>query len=836
MLNCKSIKYLFPFIDKIKRTFNSIMMNKLKALVCVIIPILLAYALNTKFGNTPPLLKFLNPFTGFWQNAENKAISSKTNLALKGTQQNVDIAFDDRMIPHIFAQNDHDVYYAQGYVTAMHRLWQMDFQTRYAAGRLSEVVGKKAIELDRYQRRMGMVYGAEKSLEGMMADPKSKEMILAYTAGINAYIHSLNTAKLPLEYKILDFKPEDWTPLKCALLLKQMSAVLAMGSDEFYMTNIRKKFGTEVVKDLFPDYPFKEDPIIPVGTKWDFKPLPIPTPPAAFTEMNTANIKTQEKIEGIGSNNWAISGAKTLSGSPILANDPHLDLTLPSIWYQIQLHAPGLNAYGVSLPGAPGIVIGFNQNIAWGVTNVAADVLDFYQIKFKDNTHKSYWYDNQWKNTSTRLEKIKILGEKTEVDTVFYTHHGPVVYLQKPKDFSKAANVPIGNALRWIAHEKSNELKTFYLLNRGKNYNDYRTALTYYTAPAQNFVFASADNDISITANGKFPLKWKDQGKFILDGTDPKNDWQGWIPASQNPTVKNPPRNFVSSANQSSTDQTYPYYINWEFSPYERGKRINDRLTAMTKATADSIRLMQTDSYSIYAQNILPYILPLVDQPSLNATQKEAFRITSGWNKYYGAESVGASVFDLWTKRLMFNIWNDEFTVDAVPMRFPSRDRTVQLIQKEPNSKWFDNINTPAKETLNDAVNEAFKYACDSLERKYGAISMEWAWANVKHSNVPHLAKIPGFGSKVLMTGGGKMTINALSETNGPSWRMVIELGKNPKGHGVFPGGQSGNPGSRFYDNMIDTWASGKLYDLYFMQSPNDPTAKIISTLKITKK
>ncbi|MBC8994895.1 penicillin acylase family protein, partial [Micromonospora chalcea] len=149
-------------------------------------------------------------------------------------------------------------------------------------------------------------------------------------------------------------------------------------------------------------------------------------------------------------------------------------------------------------------------------------------------------------------------------------------------------------------------------------------------------------------------------------------------------------------------------------------------------ATADSIRLMQTDAYSIYAQNILPYILPLVDQPGLNATQKEAFRITSGWNKYYGAQSVAASIFDLWTKRLMFNIWNDEFTVDAVPMRFPSRDRTVQLIQKEPNSKWFDNVNTPAKETLNDAVNEAFKYACDSLERKYGAISMEWAWANVK--------------------------------------------------------------------------------------------------------
>ncbi|SMC98962.1 penicillin acylase family protein [Pedobacter nyackensis] len=810
-------------------------MNKIKASICIIVPILLAYALNTKFGNVPPVLKFLNPFTGFWQNAERTTVKANNEISLKGTIENVDIAFDDRMIPHIFAQNDHDLYYAQGYITAVHRLWQMDFQTRFAAGRISEVVGKKAIELDRYQRRMGMVYGAENSLEGMMADPKSKEMILAYTEGINAYIKSLSPSKLPVEYKILDFKPEAWTPIKCALLLKQMSAVLAMGSDEFYMSNIRNKFGTDVVKDLFPDYPFKEEPIIPVGTKWDFKPLPIPAAPLT-DETATAAIKTKQKEEGIGSNNWALSGAKTASGLPMLANDPHLDLTLPSIWYQIQLHAPGVNAYGVSLPGAPGIIIGFNKDIAWGVTNVAADVLDFYQIKFKDDTHKDYWYNNQWKKTSSRLETISIRGDKDVTDTVRYTHHGPVVYLQKVKGFSKANNIPVGNALRWIAHDKSNELKTFYLLNRGKNYDDYRNALTFYTAPAQNFIFASAENDIAITANGKFPLKWKNQGKFILDGSDPKSDWQGWIPSSQNPTVKNPPRGFVSSANQSSTDPSYPYYINWEFSPYERGKRINDRLKVMEKATADSLIKMQTDSYSIHAQNILPTILAMVNKLDLNATQKEALRFVSEWNKYYEAKSLAASVFDIWTKRLQFDIWDDEFTIANIPMRYPSRNRTVQLILKEPNSKWLDNINTPARETLADLVNEAFKFSCDSLERKYGPIGKSWAWANLKHTNIPHMAKIPGFGSKLLVTGGGKMTINALGESNGPSWRMVVELGKTPKGHGVFPGGQSGNPGSRFYDDMIDTWSHGKLYDLFYMQSVDDKSAKIISQLKISKK
>ncbi|MCD0488446.1 penicillin acylase family protein [Pedobacter sp. MC2016-14] len=816
------------------------MRNKIKAFFCVLIPILLAYIFNTKFGEVPPLLEFLNPYTGFWQNAESMSTSRTIKHNLKGSRESVDIAFDEQMVPHIFAKNDYDVYYAQGYVTAMHRLWQMDFQTRYAAGRISEVVGPKAIELDRYQRRMGMLYGAENSLKGMMADPKSREMILAYTNGINDYIHSLNAASLPIEYKILDFTPEDWTPIKCALLLKQMSAVLAMGSDEFYMTNILKKFGPEVTNNLFPDYPDREDPIIPAGTRWDFgDALKVPKTPLHYNQLVTSRVRTKQKEDGIGSNNWALSGKKTASGYPILANDPHLNLTLPSIWYQIQLHAPGLNSYGVSLPGAPGIIVGFNQHIAWGVTNVAADVLDFYQIKFKDSSHKAYWYNNQWKATKQRIETIKIRGLAEEKDTVTYTHHGPVVYFQQPKKLSMARNVPIGNALRWIAHDSSNELKTFYLLNRGKNYADYRTALIYFSAPAQNFIFASADNDIAITPNGRFPLKWKNQGKFILDGSDPGNDWQGWIPAAQNPTVKNPDRNFVSSANQSCTDQTYPYYINWEFNDYNRGKRINDRLKIMHNATADSIRIMQSDAYSISAADILPVIVPKMNNSTLNATQKEALNLIQKWNKYYDANAIAASIFDLWSKRLYYAIWDDEFTVNDVPMRYPSADRTLTLMIKEPTSKWFDNIKTPKTESLEDLINSSFKYACDSLERKYGPIGKDWEWANVKHTNVPHLAKIPGFGSKTLMIGGAKGTINALAESNGPSWRMVVELGspsQYPKGHGVYPGGQSGNPGSPFYDNMINTWAEGKLYDLNFMQSAGDIPGKIIAHLKTSKK
>ncbi len=812
------------------------MMNKVKAFISVVIPVFLGFLCNSKFGDMPPLLKFLNPFTGFWQNAERYSVDKSRKLVLKHAHSPIDIAFDDRMIPHVFAQNDHDVYYAQGYVTAMHRLWQMDFQTRFAAGRLSEVVGAKAVELDRYQRRMGMVYGAENSLAGMMADPKSKEMILAYTEGINDYIGSLNAAQLPLEYKLLDFKPEKWTPLKCALLLKQMSAVLAMGSDELYMTNIRNTFGSSAVADLFPDYPFREDPIIPVGTTWDFEPLAVPSTPPDTGIRSVYNVRTKQKEEGIGSNNWALSGAKTASGYPILANDPHLDLSLPSIWYQIQLHAPGLNAYGVSLPGAPGIIVGFNKRIAWGVTNVAADVLDFYSVRFKDETYTSYWYDHKWKSTKMVREKIRVRGGKTVTDTVYYTHHGPVVYLRKPNGFNRSENIPAGSALRWIAHERSNELKTFYLLNRGNNYSDYRKALEYFTAPAQNFVFASVDNDISITSNGKFPLKWKNQGKFILDGSRKDNDWQGWIPAEHNPTVKNPARGFVSSANQSPTDPGYPYYINWEFSPFERAKRINDRLSTMKRATADSIRLMQTDNYSVHAELVLPAMLKLVDSSKLNATQQEALHLLSVWNKCYDSAEIAASVFDFWTKRLQFAIWDDEFTVKDMPMRYPSRDRTVKLILEEPDSRWVDDVRTPARETLSDLISASFKYACDTLERKYGPIGEHWAWGRVKNTRVQHLARIPGLGSEPLVTGGGKMTINAMNEGNGPSWRMVVELGKTPKGYGVYPGGQSGNPGSRFYDNMINKWTKGELFELLFMESPNDSPNKVISKISVTSK
>jgi len=340
-------------------------MKFIKAVFTLIIALILLIALNTKVGDIPPMGKFLDPFNGFWQNAESKKLIKADNYKFSGLKGKVEILFDDHMIPHLFADNNYDVYFAQGYVTAKDRLWQMDFQTRFAAGRLSEVVGKKALELDRYNRRMGMSYGAENMIKLAEKDPAMKEILDAYAAGVNAYINSLSPKDYPVEFKILDYKPEEWNILNSALLLKLMSATLAGGSNEFYMSNILKKFGPAVVKDLFPDYPFREDPIIPEGTKWNFKPLnPPPVPVEPPSAVNTL-FHTKEISEGTGSNNWAVSASKSASGYPILANDPHLDLSLPAIWYQLQMTTPEMNVYGVSIPGSPCVIIGYNENIAW---------------------------------------------------------------------------------------------------------------------------------------------------------------------------------------------------------------------------------------------------------------------------------------------------------------------------------------------------------------------------------------------------------------------------------------------------------------------------------------
>ncbi len=817
-------------------------MKFLKFSISFLVALGLSYFLNRPLGSIPALGRLFSPFEGFWQNGEHSDAPVENRLNLEGLKDEVHVSFDDNRVAHVFAKNDDDLYFVQGYLVASERLWQMEFYTLAASGRLSEIVGEKALELDRYNRRLGMADAAKKVYENGSKNPIFNNVLNAYAAGVNAYIKQLTYKKLPVEYKIIGYEPEAWSPQKTILMMMNMRNVLNGGSDDFRMSNILSSYGMETLSDLFPNYPGNESPIIPNGTKWDFKPIQTPAVPAqiAAAPEQALAFDIPSHSPEIGSNNWAVGGEKSATGLPILANDPHLQLTLPSIWYQMQLSSPTLNVYGACLPGAPGIIIGFNKDVAWGVTNVGSDVMDFYQIKFKDASKKEYWYNGSWKATTQRIEEFKIKGKESLIDTVFSTHHGPIVYNKaSDKNFNK--NIPSGHAMRWVALEsEGTDLMTFYYLNRAKNYADYRKALTYYVAPAQNFIFASNLNDISITPNGKLPLKWKEQGKFILDGSNPAHDWQGWIPVEQNPSVKNPPRGFVSSANQFSADPTYPYYLGWKFAPSERAIRINERLEKMQKATTDSLRLLQNDNFNVEARRALPILMNILgNEPSLQ--KNEAFQIVRQWNMQNNAQEVGASIFDKWVKELRYALWEDDFPTkdEKRPMIYPSRDRTWELLSKTPDAKWFDNKTTPAKlETAKDIVLGSFLASIDSLTKNHGKLNAEnWAWANVKSTDINHLGRIPGFGRQNIANGGGAGMVNATTELNGPSWRMVVQLDKEwPKAYGLYPGGQSGNPGSKFYDNMIDKWTKGELNELLFMKTKDETNKRIIASCTFSKK
>ena len=795
----------------------------------------LVIVLNMQIGVTPPIGKFFDPFHGFWQNEIKNLGNHDQFLKLKGLQAPVTVRFDDRQIPHVFAQNDHDLYFAQGYLTARDRLWQMEFQTHAAAGRLCEILGKKMLAYDRHQRRIGMVYGAENALKVMKDDPVMNEVATAYTEGVNAYIHSLKPADYPVEYKILNYAPEEWTTLKCALLLKYMAWMLTGRSRELQLSATRAKFGDKVMQELFPDYPKQVDPIIPENTRWPFKPISLTKPQKEFTPSIVSQILPFQPDEANGSNNWAVSGEKTANSFPLLSNDPHLELSLPAIWYEMQLASPNVNVYGVTLPGAPSVIIGFNKNIAWGVTNSEMDVLDWYEIKFKDKSMNDYWYDGGWLKTTKRVEKIKIKGHATILDTVVYTVQGPVVLLPGEKAYSR--QTPVLHALRWLGHDASAEALAFYKLDRAKNYDDYVDAIDKYSCPAQNFIFADAEGDIAIWPNGKFPARWEGQGKYISDGSDPLYRWQAWIPHEQNPHIKNPRRGFVSSANQNPVSPSYPYYFYGNYAPYFRGKRINQRLQELGKdITPDDFRKLQLDTKNMHAASVLPALIKMIDENALTEQGEKAFAEISGWNYFSDAEKIAPTIFSRWWPKLYAAIWYDEFEPEKMNLRLPSKVRTVQLIVEEPGSHWFDDISTEKRETLQDLVQSTFAATVTELVHSFGEMGDSWRWGKVKDTRIRHLARIPGFGRQHLNVGGDRGIVNAIGTTHGPSWRMVVQLGPDVKGWGIYPGGQSGNPGSLHYDDFVDHWVNGELAELLFLNSRDEKDQRIVATMELEVK
>ena len=827
-------------------------MKIVRAVVSLLLAAAAFWALDTRHGLFPPLGRLLDPFSGFWRNGESADVLP-AELRLPGLREEVRVVWDDRRVPHIFAANDHDLFMAQGYIAATLRLWQMDFQSRYTAGRISEVIGPATVRQDLFTRRFGLPWAAARAVEALHGDTRTREALAAFSAGVNGRIAHLGRKRLPVEFKLLDYRPEPWSSYKCALLIKAMANVLTSYNQDAAMTRMRDWGGhwNEAIAALFPDHPPLVDPVIPPGTPLDFAPLPPPTapipaatgrgsgtgspddasfagradggPPPAPGPFEPPSYRAQP---GVGSNNWAVAGRLAKAGYPILCNDMHLELSLPAVWYEVQLTAPGINVRGVSFPAAPLVVAGYNEDIAWGFTNGTDDVLDWYAVEFRDDTLTEYRAaGGGWRKAETREERIEVRGGPPLVDRVVTTHHGPVVRWPGEPAFA-GMDVPAGASLRWLGHDPSNEFAALDAIDRSRGYDDFVAAMAEWTCPAQNFVYADRGGTIALWHNGRFPLRWEGQGRFVMDGADPANEWQGWLPHAHVPHVRDPERGFVSSANQAAVDASYPYYLGWDYASYERGARINEILRGAAGVGPEDMVGMQADVLDIRARAIVPRLVALVGPKAATETEKRCVEALRGWDFEARAALVAPTVWrELWDglERLT---WDDEMTAEMGRMPRPGSQVLVDLVLERPGAEWFDDRATPARETLEDVAVAALRAAAAALEERFGPFGEAWRWGKAKGTRLRHLARVPAFGLEIEADGASQV-IDAIGAVWAPSWRMVVEMGPEVRAWGNYPGGQSGNPGSSSYADRVADWAAGRPYELVFLKSADEPHPRV---------
>ena len=807
--------------------------------ISITITIVLIIVLSIPLGSIPPLGRFLSPQHGFWVNAEPVQKDFSDDFNFPELQSKVEVYLDDRLVPHVFAQNDHDAYFVQGYLHARFRLWQMEFQTHVAAGRLGEILGRGAndaiLNNDRLMRRLGMASSAEKAVKDLENNPTLKPVADAYTAGVNAYISTLVKSALPIEYKLLNYQPERWSNLKTCLLLKYMSYDLTGHENDFERTNAKAVFSRADYELMYPERPDSLKPIIPPGTFFDFPSVtpiaPVTADSLYFQWIDSVSVVDQKPDRDNGSNNWAVDGTKSKSGRPIVCNDMHLGLSLPSIWYEMHINTPRSNVYGVTLPGAPTIVVGFNDYCSWGVTNAARDVKDYYEIQFKDDSKREYLFNGEWTTAGQRIEEIRLKGGEIVRDTVAYTIFGPVQY---DKSFSGSNQATNGKyyAVRWTAHDPANDFLCYYLLNGAKNYDDYEAAVRNSSNPGQNFAFATKSGDIAIWQQGHFPAKWEKQGDFVMPGIDSSYMWQAIIPREENPHVKNPTRGFISSANQIPVDSTYPYYIGGSYDMY-RGLAINRQLAQMSGITPEDMQRLQTDNYNVFAETARPILLNNIDLSQLNNDEKKYLEIVRQWNLRNDPNEKGPTVFINWFDSLETQVWADDLSKINGVHDVPDEVTLTEALLRDSAFKFIDNVNTARIETLQEIVTAAFKKAT----RLFLEVDKEnhLPWGNFKNTGIRHLLRLTPLSRLSVDVGGGVHIINATKQYHGPSWRMVVHLLDETEAYGVFPGGQSGNPGSKYYDNFIDAWAQGKYNSLWTMKKEQVGDKRVIGRMNFSK-
>lgn len=796
-----------------------------KLFTALILTVIVIVLLNSRFGMTPALGPFFSPFDGFWQNIEQDR--SDQDFELSGLSDEVTVHYDDFGIPHIFATNQEDLMKAQGYIVAKERLWQMEFYALVASGRITEIIGEEALEFSQHMRNLGMVEGAEKALDNMMEDERSEQMVTAYAEGVNQYIDKLDAEELPIEYKVLGYEPEEWDPVNSGLILMNMAHILTGDPKDFMLTNTKEAFGEDFVNRFSPRYHESREYFIPDEGQFDFDPIKTDPPDNRVAANAPANLPFSEHNYGVGSNNWVVGESKTATDGPILSNDMHLGFSMPAIWIEMQLHSPELNSYGVTIPGAPSIVAGFNEALAWGFTNAYSDAMDIYEVEFRDESREEYRYEGEWREVEKQVETYEMPDGSEVHDTLRFTHHGPVINPigQRPAE----PYFPIGHSIKWTAHEPGNELLALYRMNQADNLDEFQRAKSHYEIPGQNFAYADTSGNIGIFHQGKYPVRWKGQGDFISDGSDAAYDWDQYIPQDHLPKSINPEKDFLGSANQKPVGEYYPYYLGRHYAPNYRGQRIHEMLEEASEIDINFLKDMIHDEYSNEASHILPHLLQWLQEEELEETQQTFSEDLGDWDFYYDGESRYAHFFDRWWQSIEDTIWSRAYPQTISPAKRPHREDLARELIENPEDEFWLNGNF---ESIEDLVTTIYRQEFSALVEEIGEPSEQWKLKNRQHVKMEHLGQIPGFGEKGLSPGGMDHALKATKEDFGDSWRMIVDLSEPVKAWGNFPGGTSGNPGSKYYTNFLNDWENSEMRELQFWKKADDAKPEFTYTLK----
>ena len=757
-------------------------------------------------------------------------------IQIQGLNNDVNIYTDNYGVPHIIAQSEADAAFALGYLHARERLFQMDMARRAGEGKLSEIIGSKTVPFDKMFRTLGLYKNVKNNFARL--NPESKKLLNAYCKGVNYFID--NTDRYSIEFDVLGYSPKHWKPEESLLLGKLMAFQLNLSwwSDITY-SHLLQKFDEEKVKEIIPDYPENAPTIIPNELKY----LPALSLDLIKTDREFRNFMGFTGTH-IGSNNWVVNGSKSVSGKPMIANDPHLAFQAPGTWFFADIKSDNWNVTGFTIPGLPAVVIGTNRNIAWALTNVMADDADFYVEKF-DSTGTKYLVNDEWRALKIVKDTIHVKDSSDVQFEIKSTYRGPIVSdihpynVLYPNEQQGKANL----SMRWTAYEPSDELDGMLSINKAGNWNEFLDGVKDFTVPGQNFAYADSAGNIGYICAARLPIRPSLSPTMIYDGTTDQNDWLGFVPFEKLPRLFNPPDNFIASAN-NKTISDYPYHISNIWEPSSRIERINAFLKSKKQLSQRDYKKLQNDFYSYYAREITPYILNAFGKSDIKDENLEtALDLLDKWDFVMKKQSQTPAIYNVFLVQLLRNIFVDEmgeelFNEYVFLANIPYR--VIEEMLLNGNSSWFDDVSTNKVEDRDEIIRKSLVDALDYLEAQFGDDPALWQWGSLHKVEFKHLFagqsdildrfinigpyEIGGDGTTVFNT---EYSFSDPYENNlGPSMRYIYDFAKPDEFIFIMPTGQSGHILSEHYDDMTKMWLNGTYIKLNLNEETIESTSK----------